>query len=151
MMRGAWIALAVVGLIIMTKRTNDAPRGIRNNNAGNIEFNESVNWVGQVGDDGRFIIFEAPEYGIRAIARILKTYRNKYSINTIDGIITRWAPPIENDTQAYIASVANRTGIPAHQPLQDAQIPDVIAAIIHHENGQSPYDLAFIQYGVSLA
>ncbi|PHR87953.1 MAG: hypothetical protein COA78_36780 [Blastopirellula sp.] len=150
-MRGAWIALAVVGIILMTKKTNEAPKGIRNNNAGNIEYNKNVNWVGQIGDDGRFIVFSAPEYGIRAIARIISTYRTKHGINTIHGIINRWAPPVENDTGSYVNSVSQKTGIPPNQPLHDAQIPAIIAAIIHHENGQSPYDLAFIKYGVSLA
>lgn len=150
-MRGAYIALAAFGLMLMTRKTNNLPRGIRNNNAGNIEFNPKTQWVGQVGDDGRFVIFDVPEHGIRAIARIITTYRKRHDINTIHGIINRWAPPVENDTLAYVESVANQTGIPAHQPLHDAQIPELIAAIIHHENGQSPYELAFIEYGVSLA
>ena len=129
----------------------NAPRGIRNNNPGNIDFNSRVNWIGQLGDDGRFIVFDTPQHGIRAIARILKTYRTKYDINSINGIISRWAPPVENDTQSYVNSVSKRVGLLPNAPVDDLHIPDIIDAIIYHENGQQPYTTAMIYQGVALA
>ena len=50
------------------------PRGIRNNNPGNIEHN-GTNWQGMDNPphDGRFIRFVTPQYGIRAMARVLTT------------------------------------------------------------------------------
>lgn len=53
------------------------PRGIRNNNPGNIRWGE--NWQGLKKDgkerDSSFCVFESPEYGIRALAKILINYK----------------------------------------------------------------------------
>lgn len=123
-----------------------APRGIRNNNPGNIRA-DGTKWKGLVGDDGSFCKFDKPENGIRAIARILATYKAR-GIKTVRQIIARWAPPNENDTEAYIRSVAAASGIPENGvPMQD-QLPDLIAAIIKHENGEQPYTRAQIISGV---
>lgn len=114
------------------------PRGIRNNNPGNIEYNKTVNWQGQLGSDGRFIKFKAPEYGIRALVRILKTYQRKHKLRSIEQMITRWAPPNENNTHAYIQAVAEKVGVYPGQPF-DLSNPTLtrrlVKAIISHENG----------------
>ena len=86
-------------------------RGIRNNNPGNIRH--GIDWDGLDKDqskDEEFSQFSTPEYGIRAMFKILKTYNDKYNLNTIEGIINRWAPPIENDTEAYINFVSSKVG-----------------------------------------
>ena len=86
-------------------------RGIRNNNPGNIRH--GIDWDGLDEDqskDEEFSQFSTPEYGIRAMFKILKTYDNKYNLNTIEGIINRWAPPIENDTESYIDFVSSKVG-----------------------------------------
>lgn len=130
-------------------KLNKDVRGIRNNNPGNIESGKD-NWQGAVGDDGRFIIFESPEYGVRAMARILKSY-DRRGINTISEIISTWAPPFENDTQSYINSVSGRVGIDKNQPVTVEQYPEIIAAIIKHENGKQPYSAGVIRQGVDMA
>ncbi|MBF4328050.1 structural protein P5, partial [Vibrio anguillarum] len=84
-------------------------RGIRNNNPANIEDNGTP-WRGRMGNDGRFIIFDSPVNGIRALARILNTYKVKHGLNTIEGIINRFAPPVENDTNSYIAHAEKVVG-----------------------------------------
>ena len=55
-------------------------RGIRNNNPGNIDRN-ATKWQGMADkqDDPRFIVFTSPQYGIRAMARVLLTYQSKYT------------------------------------------------------------------------
>lgn len=130
------------------------PRGIRNNNPGNIEFNESVNWRGQTGTDGRFAKFESPVLGIRALARILKNYKRIHGINTVADVISRWAPSVENDTAAYVRSVAKATGFGAADEI-DLEDPEVLSkiipAIIKHENGKQPYEDETIREGISLA
>jgi hypothetical protein len=145
---GAVILTASAGVWVMT-------RGIRNNNPGNIRFNQDNDWVGQIGqDDAGFAVFDTPEHGIRALAITLKTYQNSYGLNTIDAIINRWAPPSENDTSAYIQSVAQSTGYMPDQPLNlnDAgTLANMVEAIIKHENGLQPYQLATINTGVSAA
>ena len=125
-------------------------RGLRNNNPGNIDYNPRNQWQGQTGSDGRFATFSEPVYGIRAMARILK---NDIAAgkNTIAALISEWAPASENNTQAYIASVSQQTGIAPGQPIGAAQLPAVIAAMIRHENGSNPYSADIIQQGVNLA
>ncbi len=132
----------------------DGPRGIRNNNPGNLEASSSNPWVGQTGSDGRFAKFETPEHGIRALGRNLISYQRQ-GIDTVGEIINRWAPPSDNnDTAAYIKAVCAQLGVTANQPL-DASNPDTLqalcAAIIKHENGTQPYSPDQLSTGVSAA
>ncbi|MGP7665866.1 hypothetical protein ACTZVH_14155 [Klebsiella pneumoniae] len=132
----------------------DGPRGVRNNNPGNLEASSSNPWIGQTGSDGRFAKFETPEHGIRALGRNLISYQRQ-GIDTVGEIINRWAPPSDNnDTAAYIKAVCAQLGVTANQPL-DASNPDTLqalcAAIIKHENGTQPYSHDQLSTGVSAA
>jgi len=120
-------------------------RGIRNNNPGNIRWGDE--WRGLVPEgqrtDKSFCQFKAPEFGIRAMIIILRNYQSKYGLKTITGIIKRWAPPNENDTQAYIRSVAQATGTDADKPIDltdSRKLFPLLQAIIKHENGTQPYE-----------
>lgn len=132
------------------------PRGIKNNNPGNIDRN-ATKWQGMAEDqsgDPRFIVFTAPEYGIRAIAKLLLTYGTKYGIDTVRGAIQRWAPPNENDTEAYIHHVCDRLGVTPEARVNLASpsvLVALVAAVIKHENGVQPYDETTIAKGVDLA
>lgn len=136
--------------------TPTAPRGIRNNNPGNIRWGSP--WQGLVprdaATDQSFCQFTAPQYGIRAMAKVFTTYATQYGLNTIQGIISRWAPPNENNTPAYVASVAQAVGTDANTPI-DVTNPGTMAllikAVIQHENGMQPYDDATIAQGGALA
>lgn len=80
------------------------PRGIRNNNPGNIRH--GANWLG-LNPNGRnidsgFCVFTAPVYGIRALAKVLVNYKRIYGLNTVRQIVNRYAPPNENQTTAYM-------------------------------------------------
>jgi 16S rRNA C1402 (ribose-2'-O) methylase RsmI len=126
-------------------------RGLRNNNAGNIRCDNKTNWLGQVGaDDKGFIIFESPEYGIRAMTRVLQSYQRR-GVVTLGDIIATWAPAIENNVEAYIKSVESQTGFKRSQVMFVQNYPELIAAIIKHENGSQPYAMALIYEGVALA
>jgi len=104
-----------------------------------------------MGNDGRFIIFDKPEHGIRAIARILNTYQDKYGINTLEGIILRWAPPHENDTDSYIKHAEKELKISRHTPIGAQHYESLIKVIIKHENGVQPYSDKVIQDGIAAA
>lgn len=120
------------------------PRGINLNNPGNIDRTQ-IAWSGmdQTQDDPRFIRFTTPEYGIRALMKILISYQEKYNIDTVSGIINRWAPSAENDTGAYVSDVANRCGVSPTDHF-DVSVPDnlirIAQAIAYHENGACPDD-----------
>lgn len=144
------------------------PRGIRNFNPGNIRHAKGVRWQGMADaqGDSEFVQFTAPRWGIRAIARILITYQDKRlapdgsRIDTVREIIERWAPPSENNTNAYTASVARALGIGPDVGL-DVYDFDVmrtlVLAIIRHENGPGPlpggkwYGESIIADGLTLA
>lgn len=128
-----------------------ATRGLRNNNPGNIR--RGITWKGMaaVQTDKEYIVFETPAYGIRAMGRVLDTYKNRYGLNTIRGIIERWAPASENDTASYVAHVARVVGVGPDAQLTAAHRPLLVAAIVKHENGVQPYPLELIKHGLSLA
>ncbi len=130
-----------------------APRGIRNNNPGNIERGQA--WAGEVaGNDPRFATFDTPEAGVRALAKNVLAYQDKHGLNTVEGIINRWAPPKENQTSAYAAAVAKELGVGTGDPLNlrdPAVLTKLTAAIIRHENGAQPYPGDIIDTGVRAA
>ena len=146
------LPIAAAMAFLMKGDTVTKPRGIRNNNPGNIEFNPANQWRGQVGNDGRFAIFDKPENGIRALARTLFNYNRFYGISTVAGIINRYAPDSENNTAAYVDHVSSRLGVSPSDRLElDSVMPELVAAIINHENGQQPYTREQIEAGISLA
>jgi len=99
------------------------PRGIRNNNPLNIR-RSGDKWQGlkTLQEDKEFFQFETIEWGWRAAFVILcKTYYGKYKLKTIRDIVSRWAPPKENNTPAYIRHVSDYTGIGPDRDLGDPQ------------------------------
>ncbi|MFV0627299.1 MAG: structural protein [Alphaproteobacteria bacterium] len=128
------------------------PRGIRNNNPGNIRYN-GIAWKGleTPPTDGAFCIFTHPEFGLRALAKLLRNYNRYYGIRTIKSIINRFAPDTENNTTAYIQSVCKATGFTDCQQLDlesEKVLLPLIKAIIKHENGQQPYSDQQILEGI---
>ena len=95
------------------------PRGIRNNNPLNIRRSKDQ-WKGlaDAQTDRAFCQFKSLEDGWRAAFYLLtRTYYHKYRLYTIRTIIRRWAPPGENNTEAYIANVSRLTGIDPDEPI----------------------------------
>ena len=83
-------------------------RGLSNRNPGNIR-QSAVRYKGEVrpSRDPAFKQFESMPWGYRAIFVLLDTYRIRHGLDTIRGMISRWAPPSENRTEAYIRAVAD--------------------------------------------
>lgn len=55
--------------------------------------------------------------GFSAADKLLQRYASQYHLTTLKGIISRWAPPSENDTKQYIANISRWTGWKPNQPL----------------------------------
>lgn len=128
------------------------PRGVRNNNPGNIRKGQP--WYGLTGvDEKGFCVFEKPELGIRALAKVLLTYQSTHGLRNLRGMVARWAPPNENDTAAYIAAVCKACNAEpdAAYTLTPGRMLPLVVAIIRHENGQQPYTPEQLQTGVDLA
>ena len=138
------LVILLIGIVIITNLYG-APRGIRNNNPGNIVAGDK--WLGRTGTDGKYVKFKSSVYGIRAIGKVINTYEKRYKINTVKGIITRWAPPSENNTQRYIKFVCSETGLKPTEKLNifDAKgklknertLKSLISAIVKMENGST--------------
>lgn len=109
--------------------------GIRNNNPGNLRPGD--NWQGMVGTNKNFIVFSDIVWGLRALATDLS---NKYfkGLNTIEKIITVYAPPSENNTAAYISAVSHRLNMPGNQVITNWNkdlLAKFVRAIVEHECG----------------
>lgn len=118
------------------------PRGIRNNNPGNIKLGTAWDGLSDEQNDDVFCQFKEPVWGIRALMRILLVYRFNYKIRTIEDIIGRFAPPSENDTEAYINYVCRVSDRLPDEILDNSiehYLP-IVKAIIKMENGMQPYD-----------
>ena len=115
------------------------PRGLRNNNPGNIRLG-SNRWVGEIrpSRDREFCQFRDMKHGYRALLRLLQNYRCKHGLKTIAEMIRRWAPASENNTNAYIIDVCRQMQVPSTYVI-DIEDRDsmcaLAAAISRHENG----------------
>lgn len=91
------------------------PRGIRNNNPGNLRPNPAWKWDGQgpmdtAGGQGEYLTFISPEYGIRAMIRDIRSKR-KRGLDTVQKIMNVYAPLGDNNNPvAYARSVCARIG-----------------------------------------
>lgn len=112
-----------------TKTAPVKSQSVNANNVGNLR---------PVGKSTGFQQMESPEVGIKAIDENLKTYGEKHGINTLRGVINRWAPASENDTESYIKNVSQKTGLKPDDKidLSDPVIRHIISGpIILQEKG----------------
>ena len=98
------------------------PRGLRNNNPLNIRHSAS-RWQGARVEqtDKAFVQFISMTMGYRAAWRILETYYKHFEAQhkpfTPRNIIYRWAPPSENDSEAYLRRVCQITNLAGNEAL----------------------------------
>jgi hypothetical protein len=146
--RGALYFIILAALTIVPGDVNGGamfPVGIRLSNPGNLRHTDDK-WVGmtRLQDDKKFVRFSAPKYGIRAMMKTMLSYDDVYGLNTVTRIVTRWAPPNENNTAAYIRSVSDKSGFSPNVILDVSNPKTLMAlaeAITIHENGYPPDDM----------
>ena len=71
--------------------------------------------------DKSFVQFQSMAYGYRAAWKVLDTYclrftREREAFN-VRNIIARWAPPSENDSDAYIRTVVSLSGLGGYENI----------------------------------
>ncbi|MCQ2311518.1 MAG: hypothetical protein MJZ64_07215 [Paludibacteraceae bacterium] len=120
-------------------------RGIRNNNPLNIRINPANNWKGCVLNkkDPDFEKFISMYYGFRAALITIGNYITKHGCNTIEKIITRWAPPTDgNNTKKYIQHVCHITQIGGREvlPNNSPKLKNIVAAMAVIESGNNIRD-----------
>ena len=85
------------------------PRGVRNNNPGNLRIGAA--WKGRVkGTDTAFVTFESYAWGVRAMILLLAN-KYKQGQTTVRKLISSWAPPVENHTNSYVRHVAKALSV----------------------------------------
>jgi len=108
-------------------------RGIRNCNPLNIRRVAGTSWRGEDRNpavpDKQFVQFRSMEWGLRAAFCLLRTYQKKYNATCIQDIISRWAPPSENNTDAYIKHVCLLTGYGGQERLTEKEWPRLVRAM----------------------
>ena len=115
------------------------PRGLRNNNPLNIRHSKDK-WQGmkEKQTDKQFVQFKSLAWGFRAGFKTIRTYMTKHGCRNITQIITRWAPPSENNTQAYIQKVSQMAMIHPLDLLdygEESQMIAIVRAMTYVENG----------------
>lgn len=149
-MKNLWIYItgAIILLLVIFRKpvtktavavAKKLTRGLRNNNPGNIRLTPGSVWVGEVaGSDKSFKTFKDIQHGYRAIFVTLNGYLKK-GYNTIEKIISRYAPPSDNNhTEGYINTVVKRTGISRDKVLTQSDreaLKRIVTAISYVENG----------------
>lgn len=114
-------------------------RGLSNCNPGNIRRSK-VNYKGELhpSNDPHFKQFTSIKWGYRAMFILLDAYQRRYGLNTLRGMISRYAPPTENHTDIYIRTVSDLTGILPDEPIDThdkcTMVP-MVAAMSRVENG----------------
>lgn len=132
------------------------PRGVRNNNPGNIQQSD-VQWDGKVNSpDTRFEAFASPEAGIRALGLNAITMQRN-GAQSVQDIISKWSPAQENgpeNTAAYIAGVSKSMGVSPTDRIDltnPAQLTAFTNAVIAHENNGYAYSPEQVSTGVNAA
>ncbi|MGQ6231052.1 hypothetical protein ACUNFK_22895 [Serratia sp. IR-2025] len=129
------------------------PRGIRNNNPGNLNYAGQAGATKEGGSDGRFAIFESMQHGVAALYRQLQLYF-KRGINTLSSIVKTYAPASDNNNvDAYISALTKATGRGANEVLDSgdtATIARLMRGIVDHENGKGYISSSDIMGGIQL-
>lgn len=127
-------------------------RGDRLNNPGNIRLTDDK-WEGmsETQPDSEFVNFDSKLDGARALGVLLKNYQNKHNLNTIKDIVSRYAPPSENDTDSYVDYVSKSLGIGSEEPLDISKnLSGLIKTISKRETG-TEYDKMLTSEAARLA
>lgn len=150
------LSLMGIGLFYLIYRGSnmlavDQVRGMRNKNPMNLK-DSSIDWEGETGrnKDPVFEEFKNHSSGIRAGAKLLINYQKLYGLNTVRGLINRYAPPSDNNpTNIYVDSVASRAGVDPDEPIQvKDHLLLLVKGIINFEIGQTPFSDDYIYQSI---
>tara|TARA_A100001515_G_C4557838_1_gene205589 strand:- start:43 stop:555 length:513 start_codon:yes stop_codon:yes gene_type:complete len=128
------VKINLIILIIIMNVVNQTNKvlGIYNN-PGNLEKGQK--YAGETGKfygkDDRFVVFDTPEMGVRALARDIKTKIKNHN-GDITAMISQYAPKDDdNETESYINFVKERVG---KDKVTEADLPIILRSIINFEN-----------------
>lgn len=129
------------------------PRGVRNNNPGNLNFANQAGATKESGENGRFAVFGSMQEGAAALYRQLQLYM-KRGTNTLSGIVNKYAPAGDNNNVgAYISALMKATGKGANEAIDSGDtgtIARLMKGIVDHENGRGYVSASDIMGGIQL-
>lgn len=114
--------LSIIEAIAKMEGWNASPDNIptRDNNPGDIDDGRfAASQPGYEGAAGRFAKFDNATDGLNALRTLLL---DSYAGLTISGALNKYAPPVENATNAYIAGVCELTGLEPDTILTEENI-----------------------------
>lgn len=141
--------------------SNQNIRAVRNNNPGNIRV--GTPWQGLMpraqmnpaqAAETAFCVFLSARWGFRAMAEIFHTYADKDGITTLRGAVARWAPPVENNTGAYLNDVCNHLSFGPDTPFpfhDQGHMAGLLQAVSVHEVGSWAFDEKDVILGTETA
>lgn len=101
----------------------------RNNNPGNLRESSLA-----AGKSGGFAVFATRTIGNEAMWRQFGKDANRGL--TLEGMITKYAPPSENNTALYLATVSRASGVSGSTPLSqltEGPVSSIIRSMQRHE------------------
>ena len=127
----------------MMEENEKMPRGIRNCNPLNIRKGDKWRGLRDVQTDPAFCQFKSMVWGIRAAFRLMHNHITGFGdtrprCDTVEKLISVWAPATENDTRDYVANVCKwAVCTPASHidPLDDVLIIRIARAMAKVECG----------------
>ena len=127
----------------------------KNYNPLNIRATDT-DWLGKTGSNKGFEVFSNPEYGYRAAAKNLYTSNTKYNNRSVRDLITRWAPPNENNTEKYIDVVSTDLGVDPDADLGNLEsnpelTKKLLKSMTKMEGANNNFNDKHIENGVALA
>lgn len=129
------------------------PRGVRNNNPGNLNFANQTGATKESGENGRFAVFGSMQEGAAALYRQLQLYMKRGN-NTLSGIVNKYAPAGDNNNVgAYISALMKATGKGANEAIDSGDtgtIARLMKGIVDHENGKGYVSASDIMGGIQL-
>lgn len=98
-------------------RKSSGTRAWRNTNPGNIRYGNFSKNAGAIGKAGGFSVFPDESIGQKAIEKLLLS--SNYKNLTVANAISKYAPPVENDTAAYQRKLEKLTGISINKRISE--------------------------------
>ena len=127
----------------------------RNRNPLNIRAT-NIDWVGKTGSNKGFEVFSNSEYGYRAAAKNLYKYNEKDNLKSVRELVTKWAPPSENNTNSYVDKVAKDLGVDPDADLGNLRsnpslTKDLMKSMTEVEGPNNNFNDKHVENGIALA
>lgn len=124
-------------------KSNTAERqvlSIRKNNPGALEYRDFFKGYGAI-KDGRFALFRTPEEGVKALYKQIDIDADRG--HTLSSLLYKYAPKGENNTEAYIKFVSEKTGIGYSEKIAGKDYKALAMAITQIEGGKDALNYFF--------